>query len=233
MKPLRRPAFGQNPADALPGARIGFAKCRGAAQHEGMTVAQAKQPPHIPNPSLDLRPGFCAGPPLPLHRLRQGFAHGCAQRAAHTGFCNIAPWWAGHFALDCGVITTLNGGSLSCGKPLFFWPFLRFRPLPVACKPMVSAPWPVRRPVRLLPMRPIRIWLPAQPLAGLQAPIATISTFRAARRATERRSPRAFGRELNCNRAIGGHPPVALALRILKSAITKGGAGGLAPEGRD
>ena len=162
------------PADARARAQKGFAMGQGAAHDGGARHAALWPEPETGAgcaahsiPSLATRSGLRAG--SPARADRQGFAHRVAA-GARSREIRLA---SRRIALGFRATTTLNGGSLSCVKPISFLLFSPLRPCRPACRPMANARLSARAPVRLLRMRPTRTWSPAPRWARWPAPIAT------------------------------------------------------------
>jgi hypothetical protein len=122
-----------------------------------------------PSPSLRSGPSQ-AGPIFSqLHLLRQGNAE--AVRAVNFRFDFL------QIALESSPRTTNKRGSGPCASRLFFSPFLSFL-WQVACKTPRRAGLPARSLVQPLPMRWMKIWWRALPLAGLPVPHPAASRSR-------------------------------------------------------
>lgn len=174
-------SLGQLAADPAGGMAFAFASGAGLAQHDprGGPELDADRP-SIPTPSRALRSGPVVRPPfsapaqraatapvLPAHRRQIA---DCAARAANSGairFPSARP------ALVSRPITNPVGGRSSCANFPPSSPFLPRPPSRAACRPMVSALWPVRPPVPSLLTRPTPISSLARRLAVLRAPSAT------------------------------------------------------------
>lgn len=131
-------------------------------------------------PSLTPRSGLRAGSPRGLgfaaadrRAHRQAFAH--RQLSAITSVrIRLASVGVG---VGFRSTTTVNGGSISCVNPTFFWPFWPQRLSRPVCKPMASVRLPVRRAVRSWPMRSTPTSSLAPLWARWLAPIATTQAF--------------------------------------------------------
>ena len=182
-----------------------------------------------------LRPGFRVGPQTCPAEFGGGlgrtFAHAIADVGPGRAKLRVRPWWAGKSALNFGVITTPNGGRPLCGAPLSSSPLSRSRPLQAACRPKVTAPSrapllaPSSRTQPTTARSPGRRWAPL--------PVAQPATPVSARPATDTITAPAHRAARPVLHAIGAARPGGIFVFVLKTDITKGGAGNPRAKGRD
>lgn len=131
-------------------------------------------------------------------------------------------------------ITTQNGGSSTCVNLSSFLHFSAQRPLLAACRPMASAPLRVPPRAQLSRMCWTPTSLRAQPLARLQAPIATTRASAANLSCAPRLTLRSGRVARFLNTAIGGRPSGGVFYSTDRLEITKSGAGAMAaaPDGK-
>lgn len=172
MNPLTPPEKRQLPAGCFAGREFVFDR-EGFHGHSGCGAGSSSNDPALvcknryPSPSL--RPGpFRVRPPFPgSRRGRQSAAYG--GEACRILFSSAAN------AVKLPRITTLAGGSLSCGSRNSFSPSPSRPVFPVASKPIASALSPARLPARSSPTLSTPTFSPALLPALLAARSATTS----------------------------------------------------------
>lgn len=176
-------------------------------------------PPEFKVHALLLRPGLPVGPRLPSvagGRVRRfpGDAQGVADAAGRATRSGEISFSTACSAVESWVITTPDGGKVSCTANPSSLPFLRLRRLPAAWKPKAIAPLPVLPLAPCSPMRPTTTFLPAR--RSVRWPGARPATPVSATPATEHCLPRAARPDFRCAPS-GLSAPVAVLFPSLTS----------------